>query len=209
MKDKLETIRATFKTTLLGGFIALLPIAILTIVFKWIYSFVSDAISPFTGLIAIKSSLSADLIVFLVIIIISYLLGMAIKTNFGNFLHNTIEKKVLYLIPGYSLVKSTVLQFFGSKKQTFTDVALVDIFQNGSFVTAFITDKHKNGMMTIFVPTGPNPTSGMIYHVEKNFVHIVDVSIEDAMRSVISCGYGSSLLFEHKKVKRKRKVKKV
>jgi uncharacterized membrane protein len=46
----------------------------------------------------------------------------------------------------------------------------------------------------VFVPTGPNPTSGFIYHLDQQYVHPVKVSVEEAMRSVISCGAGSGTL---------------
>ena len=51
-------------------------------------------------------------------------------------------------------------------------------------------------MSTVFVPTGPNPTSGFIYHLPNEYIHKVDVKVEDAMRSVISCGTGSSALIQ-------------
>ena len=53
-------------------------------------------------------------------------------------------------------------------------------------------------MSTVFVPTGPNPTSGFIYHLPNKYIHKVDVRVEDAMRSVISCGTGSSALIQKK-----------
>jgi uncharacterized membrane protein len=63
-------------------------------------------------------------------------------------------------------------------------------------VSAFVTDSHDDGSYTVFVPTGPNPTSGNIYHLKGKWVHPVDVSVEDTMRSIISCGAGSSMLIE-------------
>ena len=77
-------------------------------------------------------------------------------------------------------------------------MALIQIFQNETLVTGFVTDKHAGDMVSVFVPTGPNPTSGFIYHLPKKYVHPVDVPVEDAMRSVISCGAGSSMLIEQK-----------
>jgi uncharacterized membrane protein len=92
------------------------------------------------------------------------------------------------------MVKETVNQFLGKKESPFSSVALVQIFENDTKVTGFITDRHDNGTITVFVPTGPNPTSGFIYHLDAEYVHPVDVSVEDAMRSVISCGAGSGAL---------------
>ena len=63
-------------------------------------------------------------------------------------------------------------------------------------MTGFITDSHDNGRYTIFVPTGPNPTSGLIFHLPPKYVHPVKVSVEETLRSVIGCGAGSSNIFK-------------
>jgi uncharacterized membrane protein len=75
-------------------------------------------------------------------------------------------------------------------------VALAQIFGNSTLVTCFVTDSHDDGSFTVFVPTGPNPTSGLIYHLEGQYVHPVKVPVQDAMRSVISCGAGSGKLLQ-------------
>ena len=111
-------------------------------------------------------------------------------------IYNGFEGSVLSKAPGYKMVKETVNQFLGKNESPFSQVALAQIFENQAMVTSFITDRHNNGIVTVFVPTGPNPTSGFIYHLKKEFVHPVDVSIEDAMRSVISCGAGSEQLIK-------------
>ena len=56
----------------------------------------------------------------------------------------------------------------------------MQIFQNETKVTAFITTVTIM-VVTVFVPTGPNPTSGFIYHIPEEFVHPVNVRVEDAM----------------------------
>jgi uncharacterized membrane protein len=94
------------------------------------------------------------------------------------------------------MIKETVNHFIGRKESPFSSVAMVQLFENETLVTAFITDRHGDGRVTVFVPTGPNPTSGFIYHLDQRFVHRVDVSVEEAMRSVISCGAGSEKLIK-------------
>jgi uncharacterized membrane protein len=51
-------------------------------------------------------------------------------------------------------------------------------------------------MITVFVPTGPNPTSGLIYHVPKDRVTKTDAAVDLAMKTIISCGAGSAGVFE-------------
>lgn len=190
-----------FKTTLLGGIIVILPSIILVFAFKWLFGFVSDAIRPLTNLVVEiltlpepLDALAATLIVLAIIILVCFLVGLFVRTRLGQMIYNGIENSLLSRAPGYRLVKETVSQFFGKKKSPFSSVALVRIFENDTKATAFITDRHEDGTVTVFVPTGPNPTSGFIYHLNQKYVHPIDVSVEDAMRSVISCGAGSDAL---------------
>jgi uncharacterized membrane protein len=62
-------------------------------------------------------------------------------------------------------------------------------------MTGFITD-NLGELITVFVPTGPNPTSGNIYHIPKEKVFKTDSSVEAGMKSIISCGAGSSEIFK-------------
>lgn len=184
------------KTSLLAGVIAILPIAVLIGAFSWIFKTITGIIQPLTHLLFGKSEveLIGSLIVILIILLICFLLGIAVKTGIGSFIQNTLEKSILKKIFGYSLVKETVLQFIGNKKSPFSSVALVNIFCNETLATAFITDEHEDGRFTVFVPTGPNPTSGNIFHLSPQYVHKINVSVEDTMRSIISCGSGSNKL---------------
>ena len=68
----------------------------------------------------------------------------------------------------YKLIKEIVLQFFGdSSSSPFSsgEVAIVQLFGATcpTTVTAIVTSKHDDGTITIFMPTGPNPTSGNIF----------------------------------------------
>lgn len=193
----MEQIKSFIKTSLIGGFIVILPIVILVGAFTWIFNFVIKIIQPLTDIVVIQSDLKeivAHVVVVVLILLMCFILGIIVKTSIGKFFYSFIENSLLSKIPGYSLVKETVLQFLGDKKSPFSSVALVNIFGNETMVTAFITDTHNDGSYSVFVPTGPNPTSGNIYHLKEEFVHKVDVSVEDTMRSIISCGSGSDKL---------------
>ena len=190
-----------FKTTLLGGVIVVLPAIILGFAFKWLFGVVSNGIQPLTNLVVGHLELPdrcgngiAMFIVLVVILLGFFLVGLFIRTRIGRWIYGALENSLLSKAPGYKMVKETVNQFLGKKESPFSSVALVQIFENDTKVTAFITDRHDDGTITVFVPTGPNPTSGFIYHLDQKYVHPVEVSVEDAMRSVISCGAGSDAL---------------
>ena len=191
------------KSTVLGGLLVILPLAIFFFALTWIFGLVLSAISPLTNIVMQKSPLQgivADILVVALLIAVCFSVGAIVRTKLGKWLYLFIESNVFLRVPGYSLIKETVFQFLGNKKSPFSSVALVQIFGNETLVSAFITDEHKDGTRTVFVPTGPNPTSGNIYHLPKDLVHPVDVSVEDAMRSIISCGAGSSTFISKRKV---------
>jgi len=182
------------KTTLIGGFVVILPATIVFGVFGWLYGKVTGLIGPLTGLLLARVGLPrfvADIIVISSIVLGCFLLGLAVRTAAGRFVQNKLEGRILKFAPGYRLVKETVLQLLGRKKSPFSRVALVRLYGSDTLATAFITDEHEGDFFSVFVPTGPNPTSGQIFHLEGRYVHPVDVGIEDAMRSIIACGSGS------------------
>jgi len=190
-------------TSLIGGFAVVLPVAILLGVFTWVFTFVSKMVHPISNVLFFKSQTLSDIISMIIVVTACFFIGVLVKTKFGKFFHGIVEANLLTKIPLYTLIKETVLQFVGSKKSPFSSVALCNIFQNDTLVTGFITDdranqtpKRMNYTYTVFIPTGPNPTSGNIYHLNSQYVHPIDISVEDAMRSIISCGAGSDKLIK-------------
>ena len=51
-----------------------------------------------------------------------------------------------------------------------------------------VKDKIGEGMINVFVPTTPNPTSGFLLFVPEKDVIYLDMKVEDALKMVISCG---------------------
>ncbi|MBU0467932.1 MAG: DUF502 domain-containing protein [Candidatus Omnitrophica bacterium] len=195
----MDRLKSFFITTLIGGIIAVLPTVLILAGFAWLFRFITNLIQPLTNLLLIKSDLreiTADIVVIGIIVLACFIIGFLIRTRFGKFIFHGIESTILKSAPGYNLIKETILQILGRDKAPFAGVALAQVFCNDTLVTSFITDEHEDGSFTVFVPTGPNPTSGQIFHLNKKYVHKVDVSVEEAMRSIISCGAGSTALIK-------------
>jgi uncharacterized membrane protein len=127
------------------------------------------------------------------ILLIFFAIGLIVQTRLSFFM-NRFEDKYLLKIPGYKLAKETVQQFFGKNRSFFREVVLVDIFDTGTLMTGFITDD-QGEIITVFVPTGPNPTSGNIYHLPRDRVLKTNAAVDNGMKSIISCGAGSGEIF--------------
>jgi uncharacterized membrane protein len=187
------------KTTVLGGVVVMLPFVILIFVVKWLFGYVSSVIAPFTNAVVTNirmPEIFGDVVVILLILFACFVVGVFVKTRLGMWIIGGLEDSLFKRAPGYSTIKEAVSQLLGKEKSPFSTVALVQLFGSDTLVSAFVTDSHPDGSHTVFVPTGPNPTSGMIYHVEGQYVHKVDVPVEETMRTIISCGAGSTQLIQ-------------
>ena len=176
----MNRLKEFLKSTVVGGLVVILPMAIFLFAVTWVFGLVRRAISPITTVVMQKSPLQgvvADVLVIALLIVVCFSVGVLVRTKFGKWLYSVLESKILGKAPGYSLIKETVSQFLGKKKSPFSSVALVQIFGNETLVSAFVTEEHEDGTCTVFVPTGPNPTSGNIYHLPQDRMHPVDVSV--------------------------------
>jgi uncharacterized membrane protein len=200
LKDrKHKELRHYINTTLIGGFLVILPFAILLVVFKWIFTFILNIIAPITQLMTFGGAVNsflASIMALVIIILICFGFGVLGRTTIGNYIFEEFEKKILLRIPFYKVINETVKQISNRDKMPFSKVVLVDVFSNDTRMTGFITDEHENGYFTVFVPTGPNPTNGFIFHVMGHQLQEIDIPVEEAIKSVIGVGTGSTNLFK-------------
>lgn len=186
---------------LIGGFVVILPLAILYVIFGWMFSFILKIVSPISQLLVFSTEINtfiANSISIAVLLIICFGLGVGIRTAFGKYLYAEIEERFLSKLPLYRAIRETIRHFSEKNDNSpFRQVVLVDVYENSTLQTGFITDRHEDsGRITVFVPTGPNPTNGFIFHVKKHQIIPVDIPIEDALKTVIGVGSGGRKLFD-------------
>jgi len=197
------------KKTLLGGLVILLPVALLAMGFRWLFKLVTDLIQPLTNLVTKVIGMPeffADILVLVGMAGLCFTVGWFVTTAGGTWFHSKFDDRLARYAPGYSMMKDIVSQFFGdASKSPFAngEVALVKLFgESSTEVTSIVTSKHEDGRYTIFMPTGPNPTSGNIYHVTADQVTLCPhISVSDAMRTIIACGAGTGDLLSNKETK--------
>ncbi|MDI6402251.1 DUF502 domain-containing protein [Balneolaceae bacterium ANBcel3] len=201
------------RTSVFGGVVVLLPAVVLFLVFRWLYRSLTNMFGPVSALIVEKTSLQpmlTDMLVLFMLLLVCFMIGMFVKTQMGNLIVRGFENATLRHAPGYTIIKETVMLFFGRNKTPFSSVALVKPFSSDTMMTAFITDEHPDGSFTVFIPTAPNPTSGNIYHMPTERVFIIDVPVEEALRTILSCGIGSTNMIQKAaEVRNQNELKKV
>ncbi len=98
----------------------------------------------------------------------------------------------------YSGVKQIAETVFSQRDTSFDTACLIQYPREGVWAIAFISTnargeikEHLSGgedYATVFVPTTPNPTSGFILFLPRTDIKVLDMSVEDAAKLVISAG---------------------
>lgn len=186
-------------TTLIGGVVALAPLTLIILMFRWVINLIGRNLTPVVDRLLQDPDphplfkFALYVITFTAVLLFFFIIGIIVRTRLSVFL-NKAEDRYLLKIPGYKMARETVQQFFGKNRSFFKEVVLVNIFNSGALMTGFITDD-QGEIITVFVPTGPNPTSGNIYHLPKDKVLKTNASVDSGMKSIISCGAGSAEVF--------------
>lgn len=196
----LRRLQKFFTTTVIGGIFVLLPIGLLLWLIQFFFKTVSKIVAPITKLFNFEQGVHqwvVDLVAFSLVIALFFFIGLFVRTNFGKELFTYIENNWLRRLPFYSTLRDAIQSFSTGNKAPFKQVVLVDVYGNDTRMTGFVTDRQEaGGYVTLFVPTGPNPTNGFIFHVKEHQIEYLDIKPEDAMRTIIGVGVGSSVLFE-------------
>ncbi|MDG2341275.1 MAG: DUF502 domain-containing protein, partial [Paracoccaceae bacterium] len=98
----------------------------------------------------------------------------------------------------YSGVKQIAETVFAQKDRSFEKACLIQYPRKGIWAIGFISTDAKgevankggtdSKLLSVFVPTTPNPTSGFLLFFPKEDVLELDMSVEDAAKLVISAG---------------------
>ena len=132
-------------------------------------------------------------------LIVLFFTGMIAANFLGRAfgrLWNAIVLRIPLVRSIYMSVRKVLETIFTSQSKAFRKVYLVEYPRKELWSIAFqtgrgcaeIQDKTEKETITIFIPTTPNPTSGFLIMVPKEDAYELDMSIEEALKLVISLG---------------------
>lgn len=139
--------------------------------------------------------------------VVAFLLTIATISLIGRLTRNFIGRKLIELFDGwmlripllnkiYGAIKQVNEAFSSNKDSSFRQVVLVEFPNKGTFSVGFITGdqnqeiqaRTKEKIVSVFVPTTPNPTSGFLILVPETAVTKLDMSVADGIKFIISLG---------------------
>lgn len=137
-------------------------------------------------------------IVFLIFtIIVGWIAKGLIGRSLVRFAESLVER-IPVVRSIYSGVKQIAETVFAQSERSFETACLIEYPRKGIWAIGFISTTAKGevarkacvsgDLISVFVPTTPNPTSGFLLFFPQEDVMVLDMSVEDAAKLVISAG---------------------
>ncbi len=202
----LQRFKQDLKNDLIAGLLVIIPLATtiwLTItIASWVINFLTQIpkqLNPFDGLDPVLTNILNIVVGLTVPLVCILLIGLMARNIFGRWLLDFGEQ-VVQAIPLAGSVYKTLQQIletlFKDSKTKFRRVVMVEYPRRGIWSIGFVTGKLSSQlqshlsqpMISIFIPTTPNPTSGWYAIVPEDDVINLSISIEDAFKVLISGG---------------------
>ncbi|MDD1422334.1 DUF502 domain-containing protein [Dolichospermum sp. ST_sed1] len=202
----MERLKQDLKNDLIAGLLVVIPLATtiwLTItIATWVINFLTQVpkqLNPFDGLNPILVNI-LNLLVGLAVPSLSILLiGLMARNIAGRWLLDFGER-LLQAIPlagqVYKTLKQLLETILKDSNGKFRRVVLVEYPRPGIWAIAFVTGAMSNEIqnqmsrpvISLFIPTTPNPTTGWYAVVPEADVINLSISVEDAFKIVVSGG---------------------
>ncbi|MEM6713839.1 MAG: DUF502 domain-containing protein [Cyanobacteria bacterium P01_D01_bin.6] len=201
----LQKLKQDVKNDLIAGLLVVIPLATtiwltITVAF-WVVRFLTrfpKQLNPFTGLPPLLGDLLNLSIGLAVPLLGILLIGLMARNIAGRWLLD-LGERVVQSIPLAGSVYKTLQQLlqtvFQDSKSRFRRVILLEYPRRGLWAVAFVTGtvvtsepNMATPMISVFIPTTPNPTSGWYAVVPESDVINLSISIEDAFKVLLSGG---------------------
>ena len=184
-------IARTIRNQFVAGLIVTVPVGATILILVWLFNSIDHILKPI-----ITAIWHRDLpgVGFGVTIILIFLAGIITRNVIG---HRVLKwgNALLDRVPIFRLVYKSVRQIINSfsvPDKEFTQVVLVDFPKKGMKAVAFVTneiiDKAGKKWFSVLIPTAPNPTTGFMEIVSEEEITYTNISIDDAIKMVISAG---------------------
>jgi len=197
----LKRLRTSLKNYFLTGLLVILPIFITVYVILFLIR-IMDAILKYIPAKYLPETylhIHVPGLGLILVVILVFVVGLLTRNFVGRKIVR-LGEKIVDRIPLvrvlYAGVKQLLETIFLKKTDAFKRVALLEYPRRGAYVLGFITGESKGevqsktikNMINVFVPTTPNPTSGFYILIPEDELILLNMSVEDAFKLIISGG---------------------
>ncbi len=179
------------QSRVLKGLLELVPLLVTVIAIVWLVGFTEGMRDwPFIN----DTFLDRPGIGLVILGIVFYLVGLLALFGAGQFILNGVHK-LMNFIPVVRTLYGVTEQAMASvgSSANFSRVVFIEWPRDGMVAMGFVTGRARapgkeEDLVSVYVPTVPNPTSGNMAFVLEDDVVETDMTVEDAMKLIFSGG---------------------
>jgi uncharacterized membrane protein len=176
----------------LAGILVTVPLGLTIWILLWIFNGIDSFLQPIVERITGDAIPGVGfgvtvLLIFIAGVIASNMLGRRFLRYGESWLNRLPLARYLY-----NGIRQIMQAFAAPDKTGFMEVVLVEFPRKGTRTLGFITnetsDESGRKLLNIFIPTSPNPTSGFLQIIEEDQIIRTNLTVDEALRMVVSGG---------------------
>ena len=189
------------RTIIVAGLLVWIPLGLTIFVIKLLIDLLGQTYLLIPGALRPENLIGTEIpgIGVIVAIIVVLLTGLVTANYFGKSIVKAWDAfldRIPLIRSIYSPLKKFSELVLSDQTQSFSKVLLIEYPRKGIYSLCFQTSKELGEvqnqageeMVCVYIPTTPNPTSGYIVLVPQNEVKELKMSVEDALKMIISLG---------------------
>lgn len=188
------------KTTIIGGVLFLLPVALISLVLGHAMRLAVRAVQPVEkqlGLDQMGTVAGVGTITLLAVaalIVVSFIAGIVARTALGTRLSGWFEDSLMGGLPQYRMVKTMAEGFMQFENTEGMKPALVSI--EDGWQIGYVIEPISDGWVAVFLPQAPTPLSGNVMYFTSDRVRPLDITMVQATALVKRIGIGSAEILQ-------------
>ena len=194
---------------LMAGILVFLPVLVTYFVMDFFYGIIDSLLDPFIRQFNIPHGPGLDVmdvveiaIILVILYVMGLLIGWAVTKLLIDRVHDTIGR-IPVIGPVYSTTRFGIDFLSNTQQHSYRGVVLLEFPRLGVLSIGLITSNlgklnDTDEYLSIYVPTTPVPSSGYLVIAPANQVTPTDISVEQAMRMIISGGILAGDIFTNR-----------
>jgi len=188
------------KKYLLTGLVIVVPVVATVYIFYYIFKWINSIIEGIASEFLYRYLPEIPGLTMIISLVIVFVIGIFASVSIGKSALKYIDKW-MSKVPLVSELYFTIKQASETiliQEEGLERAVLVEYPRKGVFALGFVTGESyreikesadDNKLINVFIPTSPNPTSGYLIFVRKSEVKDVDITIQEAIKIIISGGF--------------------
>ncbi len=187
---------ARLRRYFLVGLIVIAPVGLTVFILRLIFDTIDDILgSPLRAALGFRIPGLGFVLLALVVLVVGWIVHQAVGRRVLHWWNLALSR---FPLTGriYNAVSQIVQNMVGGRRRLFRRAVLVPFPTDGLWSVGFVTREDSPVLETligepclnVFLVTTPNPTTGFLIVVPRSKTKEVDLSIEDALKFVISAG---------------------